>query len=297
MINNNDKIMEVVKMFKRIIASTLALIMTMIVSGSVYATEEHISIPATEKECIEFVEQYDIKVPDVYKDKADFGSLVKKLIDESYEMPVEYYPYSYTELRTLAEEIRSGLLEANLLDYDTQKATSTYTLQNSTVYGSWSESFLNYNCYGYAIGNTSNFVDPGYYSGGAFSMSLSISSMASLVVDDLEEQGYWAYYTSTKPSSLASFEKLICIRKGTYDYHFMKYFPSGNSWRHKPGNTHILKYNYSNAGYNTWTNECSFRGVSYPGDTQYDSSIRYIIYWPKNVGPQPRRLEEMMDEE
>ena len=64
--------------------------------------------------------------------------------------------------------------------------------------------------------------------------------MALHIVDDLNALGYSAY-TTTKPTVLTSREKIVCIRKGTIDYHVMKGINGVNVWRHKPGETNPLQ--------------------------------------------------------
>lgn len=196
----------------------------------------------------------------------------------------ERIPYNYTELAELAKRI------LDMFSQDNISALANYTLKDSTVIGTWSNSYTGYNCYGYAIG-VHVFQNPGYHSKQRFSMNLSIASMADLVVDDLEALGYWGYKTATKPSSLANYQRVVAIRKGSIDYHFMKGTTTASDWTHKPGGTNPLRWNYSSPGYKIWTNEYSYNNVSYQGDTTYNSSIYYIIYWPKNVGPQPNKTE------
>ena len=163
------------------------------------------------------------------------------------------YSYGYTELIKLADNIYN-IVEIDKKYIKTESKASSYTLVNSTVYGSWSDSYLNYNCYQYALGYTGSAQNPGYYSGQTLNISSSISTMADLVIDDLDVLGYYAYKTTTKPTSLASWEKVICVRKCSVDYHFMK--GSGvNTWYHKPGKTNLLQWKYSSPGYTYWTNE------------------------------------------
>lgn len=70
------------------------------------------------------------------------------------------------------------------------RAVAAYTLQDSTVYGSWSESFLNYNCYAYSVGRTDDFYWPGKFSNVPnkydFDISDSIYSLACDVKADLK---------------------------------------------------------------------------------------------------------------
>ena len=70
------------------------------------------------------------------------------------------------------------------------RAVAAYTLQDSTVYGSWSESFLNYNCYAYSVGRTDDFYWPGKFSNVPnkydFDISDSIYSLSFDVKADLK---------------------------------------------------------------------------------------------------------------
>ena len=93
--------------------------------------------------------------------------------------------------------------------------------------------------------------------------------------------------TSTRPYNLEANEKLICVRIGDEDFHFMRYDTDG-SWYHKPGPTDILKYNWQpddkiwngvEYAERIWTNESSLSGVIYEPDTTYDSEIYYITYF------------------
>lgn len=229
------------------------------------------------KECLQILEEYGLVLSETYKNDKQLAEIsIKTIIEDinSGAIMNGAILYNYTELVKLAEQVKS-IAET----YDVK-----YTLQNSNVIGSWSDSYLNYNCYGYAIGQTSKFVNPGYYSNNNFSMNLSISAMADLVVKDLDKLGYNAYKTTTKPSSLSSWEKVICIRKGVDDYHFMK----GNSttyWTHKPGMSNPLSWKYSTPAYTTWTNEGSYKNVAISGNKTYNSTIYYIRYWAKGTGP------------
>ncbi len=99
----------------------------------------------------------------------------------------------------------------------------------------------------------------------------------------MEALGYTAYKTTTKPTSLGNFKKVMCVRKGTSDYHFMKGVSLTN-WRHKPGTTQPLHWLYNNPGYKNWTNENWVYDVYHTGTTTYTSTIYYIVYWLSNLG-------------
>lgn len=68
-------------------------------------------------------------------------------------------------------------------------------LSDSEVIGSWSASYNDYNCYGYAI-RTYETRTPGNYSGanpGGYSISMTASILADYTIKDLEVKGYNAY--------------------------------------------------------------------------------------------------------
>jgi hypothetical protein len=111
---------------------------------------------------------------------------------------------------------------------------------------------------------------------------LSIYEIALLVEDDLNLLGNdCVKITSLRPSSIQSDETAICLRKGEFDYHFMKL--SDNKWYHKPGLSHILQYKYLPTRSLIWSDERFFMGVSFCPDNYYDSDIYYIIYQENHI--------------
>ena len=158
-------------------------------------------------------------------------------------------------------------------------------LKDSTAMGSWAEYYENENCYGYAL-SANNWIDPGYYSGQTCNPT-SISDVLNKTLDDFDTRGYWARYTTTKPSTLTYWEKAICVRTGSQGFHFMSCNPiNTSSWSHKPGTSVPLRWNYSSPGYKVWTNEGLYSSGYGGGDVTYNSTIYYIIYWRKG-GPGP----------
>lgn len=201
-----------------------------------------------------------------------------------------YEPSNQMLFRLYAVLDRLGLAEDHLT-----APMDSYTLQDSTPIGSWSNNYLNYNCYAYALGITSG-VQPGDYSGEPFALTMPVSDMADVVLADLEALGYWGYTSSTKPTALLDpYFKVIAIRKTitNRDYHFMKMYGSLNAWAHKPGKTQPLKWNYSSPNSKDWTNEGMTASGALPPDNTYDSNIYYILYKSTNdPGIQPRSAEE-----
>lgn len=238
-------------------------------------------------ECIQILEQYGLDLPEVYQNNTELAeNSIKTIITDlnNGNLQNNAIPYNYTELADLAEQVMA-IAETHDAVY------ASYTLKNSTVIGSWSDSYLNYNCYGYALDKVGYRVNPGYFSGNSFSMNMSISAMADLVVEDLDSLGYYAVKTTTKPSNLASYYNVICIRKGSNDYHLMKANTALDRWMHKPGITNPLLWNYTSPAATTWTDEYSSRNVCYAASTTYNSTIYYIKFWSKS-GPGPSITSE-----
>lgn len=169
----------------------------------------------------------------------------------------------------------------------------SYTLQNSTLIGSWSSAYENYNCYAYSL-ERAYWMYIGDASGQYASLTMPISQLADIVLADLDAMGYWGYKTTTKPSSLLDqYFKVICVRKDTdnEDYHFMKMYGSLNSWAHKPSWTQPLKWNYLSPGSSVWSNEAVENGTTHAPTITYESTIYYILYKGKNdPGIQPQRI-------
>lgn len=231
-----------------------------------------------------------LRIPEGLEEDEFTRNAAKEIVAgiESGAITADHIPYSYTKMVELAQNILD-VTGAPGVAARSFSALAGYKLQDSTVIGAWSNDYRYYNCYGYAIGQQV-FKDPGYYSGKSFSVSMGISEIADLTVSDLDALGYWGYKTTTKPSALAYYERVVAVRKGSNDYHFMKGDTSGSDWTHKPAGNQPMHWNYTSPGYKVWTNEYSFQNVNYAGAITYNSTIYYIIYWAKNgAGPQPTK--------
>ena len=128
---------------------------------------------------------------------------------------------------------------------------ASYTLQDSTLYGSWSDSYMQYNCYAYALGYTNNFYLPGDFShdNHVYSKTMTQTQVRDLVKQDLEAMGNHVIVTTTKPSQLPDqYYKIIALRIAPWkDFHFMRPLDCSNLnvWVHKPSYTQPLKWNYT----------------------------------------------------
>lgn len=273
---------------KKTIITLLSLLMLLSVTSNSFAFSQHNGkvielsdlVNSSPEECVIALQSADVTIPKVYDDTDIQATAVKQIIDDYYygRIDSEAIPYNYTGLVELSDTLIKEIEKS-----DNIVAAKKYKLINSTVIGKWKADYKKYNCYGYALGKK-KYVNPGYYSNNKFNMSYSISKMANLVCSDLDALGYNSYKTDSKPT-LKRNEQVICIRKGNQDYHFMRGGTSVSTWKHKPGGTNPLKWNYSSPAKKTWTNEYSKNNVEYAGSITYTSKIYYIVYWPKGVGP------------
>ena len=126
-------------------------------------------------------EDYDVHItemsePFVY----EYTPLILQGKIDSSVRRFNYEPSNQMLFRLYAVLDRLGLAE-------NQSAVpmDSYTLQDSTPIGSWSNNYLNYNCYAYALGSTA-WVQPGDYSGEPFALTMPVSDMADVVLADLE---------------------------------------------------------------------------------------------------------------
>lgn len=161
------------------------------------------------------------------------------------------------------------------------------------MYGSWSNSFTQYNCYGYAVGYY-DLINPGHiawmneghdYDDYVYNATAKLAFIATWVKNDLESLGYSVEFpTTTRPDmTVTAHTHLICLRRAenlSHDFHFMKLGQDGD-WYHKPGQTNPLKYKYVPSNSRVWICE-GYDGVDdvyfYDSSYLYDSTIFYIEY-------------------
>ncbi len=250
-----------------------------------YSIEELLEMD--DSACLIALLQEGLVLPEVYTENMEYtAGLVKRLlvdIQSGYATP-DALPYNYTELAELSKRIYA-LVQSSLPDASTCASTySTYTLQQSTPIGSWSDSYMNYNCYAYAIRRTTSDINPGSLSGRSYNIEMSIETISSIICSDLNSLGYSSYRSTSKPSSIESNQYVICVRKSLDDYHLMRGNTACTTWQHKPGHTQPLKWNYTTPGYAKWIREYYRKGVAYEGTPKtdpykYQGTIYYIVYW------------------
>ena len=151
------------------------------------------------------------------------------------------------------------------------------TLKDSVVFGNWEPDDGLYNCYTFAIDKKYGIKNPGQYSGKNTYENTPIYDIALLTMEDLNNLGYnCVKITSINPNTIKNGEKVICVRKGDTDYHFMKL--SNGNWYHKPGLSAVLQYIREVNISNVWTDEKYDTGRFFPPFNYYYSDIYYIIY-------------------
>lgn len=272
---------------------------------SVCASGEYDFVNITEEESLQFLENHDIDIPDKFHDYLDIGSFVKGLIQLVYYEPFYEFVFNYDEMLNFANEIKDNVVYYLNNKNTSLSLSSSYSLKYNTVKdlngnwvtqgGAWNDKWENYNCYAYAINrieqpqfySSGNYIQyqPGDMSGnGSFDTTNSILQLANVVKADLIKMGYANISLSTTIPDITNNQELICIRMSKYDYHFMKYDLSTNSWYHKPGSTAVLKYNSTPNNSEKWYGEYSAYGkegkikINIFTQLYYDSDIYFIKY-------------------
>lgn len=242
-------------------------------------------INLSENQCLEYVKSSGVEIPQEFSGQPDIGNFVKSVIETCVANPNVSFHYNYSVTQKFVQDIKS-LINKHYIPKDSNQvlvaSAPSYTLQDSTVYSDTNVEY--YNCYAYSIGRTEypNEYDtafqyqPGDFSNSEFNINMSISTIAQIVKADLNGLGYYDIIVSAFKPEIDSKAKLICVRKGSYDYHFMKY--DSGDWYHKPGRSAILKYKYE-PDHAVWTNESYHNGIVYSPSITYDSEIYYIRYY------------------
>lgn len=261
-----------------------------------------------DEECIAFLEENGVTVPALSEDSLLTVSFARYVIKSLEENPQKTFVFGNPVLSDFAYEIKCAVNNyygiGNISCYSAARASNM--LLDNTVYGSWQDSYTQYNCYAYAIGDTIS-RNPGQYEWIAngneagdyiYNMLANIQTIAGWIEDDLITLGYTVNSVgATKPSvTVNDHDKLICVRKDIdgillgydingsplylYDYHVMKQGTDGG-WYHKPGETNPLKYKYVPTNDRIWVAE-AYDGTEdvYTRDEEftYDSTIYYIEY-------------------
>lgn len=179
---------------------------------------------------------------------------------------------------------------------------SSSGLEDSEIYGGYDDKHEDYNCYAFAIERyetnpkyqtEGKMCEPGIFKYGKPMFDkyhTTILELANYVREDLEMMGMTSVDVSpSEPVTIGDNQKLICVRRGDEDYHFMKYIKEEDIWLHKVRNSCIMKFNGSFNVESSWTNEFAKLssyydgtgdyGVVYDGgNVEYSGTIYYILY-------------------
>lgn len=263
----------------------IALLLSLFIPTA--ASETKMLSEMSENECIDFVKQYNIKIPDDYSEEI-WAPFIKEIIGIVEENPEYEFGFNYTATLEFANAIKAAVndyygtsINSNAVQSVSQYATrtSSYALQHSTLVDTWMPIHNMYNCYVYSIEIPDYYyVDPGYWSMQSCDASMTIDEIADLTMDDLFALDHERVYSSRTmdTSNLCTNEKIICVRRGTYDYHFMKL--NSGEWYHKPGTSAILKYNHTPSMELIWSDERVLSEGAVGPLRYYDSEIIYISY-------------------
>ena len=253
----------------------------------------------SEADSVNFVLDHDIEIPEIVVKSGNMASFTREIILRSYNSPTIPFCFNYSKTQKYAEDIRLAVqsyIKSN--DIPSTASTTTYTLQYNKVKnndgywvtsgGAYKWEWQFYNCYAYSIKRAER---PGFYDGGFFQYDpgqmcgegtfeecSNISELAELVKKDLIIMGFTNVSLSSTIPTISSSEELICVRRNATDYHFMRYDISTDAWYHKPGNTAVLKYNYTPSNNRLWYAENSHMGIERADTTTYTSDIIYIKY-------------------
>lgn len=264
-------------------------------SNPVYATDVYDFSNFSEADSLAFVEQCNIDIPDGFAEIDQFPAFTRELILRAYHYPDVEFCFNFYDTQRYAEDIRaaveahmnlatvpavasvsygnSGTLLYNTAMDTTYNWVATINLENKLFTGRWAY----YNCYAFAINrpdipafySSTNTYMPGDMSGaGSFAVgSGTVGDLADIICADLWTMGYHDIEVSNTIPTINSTQELICVRRNTWDYHFMRYDLSTNAWYHKPGQTAVLRYNGIPANNVPWTGECFIESLS--GDSVY----------------------------
>ena len=257
----------------------------------------------TTSECIDFIIDNDVSIPEGFNQSIGLGEFVKTIIKEVESDPTVVFTFNYIETLNFAEDIKNvvnayyGINETSKNIIAAQNTKNTYELQYNWVRnsngewvssgGEWDDSWLYYNCYAYAIEETPDFsslssygfaYQPGFFCGtSGFYFGCLISDLVEIIRNDLMSLNYDVSISSSEPQSLSNSQSIICVRSCFYDYHFMRKDLTDDYWYHKPGSTSPLKYKY-HPSYQKWCSEVSVFGEEKPTSIVYDSDLYYITF-------------------
>lgn len=152
---------------KKILCICFAMFLAFMLSASVFATntddEQRNLSDLSNEELITFLKERGVAIPSVPEDEMAWAAFSHSVIIQVEENPNVVFLYGNTTLLRFANDIKKVVNEYyNRVGVNVRSvmATPVNILQDSTVYGPWSDDYLGYNCYAYAIGREES-LDPG----------------------------------------------------------------------------------------------------------------------------------------
>ena len=125
-------------------------------------TQEAALSEMSEEQCLDFIVEKGVAIPQEYANLPDLGGYVKWVIETVEANPQYEFAYSYSVLHDFTEDIRNTVtseLSQTTAQGDAPAAAATaYTLQDSTQYGAWSDNFSKYNCYIYMLSDVQIYM-------------------------------------------------------------------------------------------------------------------------------------------
>ena len=251
----------------------------------------------SDEECLNFILNAGVSIPEEFIGRSDLGEFVKNIIyavEANPEMDIPFNYFVTYEFALNIKEIVNTYYTHNstfMLESETQ-GCSVYKLKDS-VLEEIPDNVKKYNCYAYAtrrceqpavyfikcLDNNKVYpqYQPGSFTNTISSKSLNLDNIIDKVRDDLKVLNFTNITVSRECPAFNTFQNLICVRNGGYDYHFMRY--NDGYWYHKPGETAILKYKYQPSEDRKWSNEnVDEHGTTHFPLLYYDSEIYYIGY-------------------
>ncbi len=267
------------------------------------------------EECLETLIENGLVIPEEYEDFPQLSDFVYFVAYNVIQNPDKVSWFNYDLAQDFALTIREVVLSYigadslnneidqfqymqnsyNLMSVNSVSSENLYLplLTYSTVIngGVSPSNCVSFNCYSYALheGRVFERFNPGKYIGISVGPTelyvMSVDRLATLIQYDLQQLGYTNVTISTVRPSYQNGYKIIALRKSAYDYHVMFEY-SKNVWRHKPGISQILKYNYSSLTLGRWVDEgISIYTKKVPDKntyvewtTEYTGTIIYIKY-------------------
>lgn len=306
---------------KRLVVISMVIMMLLVIPIFATASDDAplVLSELSDEACLLFLEENGIEMPVLFEDDGAWLMFARTIIAKVEADPNSIIPYNTRELFLCAEKIKNAVnryYEASrVMMYST--SSNANILIDNIVHGNWSDTYLYFNSYAYAIdyyvayedgGNsTSMWYDPGQIwwtlkgnptNAYPFSRVMNVATIADLVEDDLIELGYTVNSVSTSMpnTNVNAHTKLICVRRDDdgiplstnrtvdterwHDYHFMKLGADGK-WYHKPTMTNPLQYKYTPTTSREWVFESATGSpYTYKRDESftYESEIYFIEY-------------------